>query len=74
VPTKFTIHVPVFRGADQPGYDIEAHFRYRLSGNGRIKIWYDLIRPSKVIEDAFRDIWESISTELGVTVLYGTPE
>lgn len=74
VPTKFRIRVPIFRGARQPFYDCEAHFRYRLTGNGKIKIWYDLIRPTKVIEAAFRDIWESIGEQLGVPVLYGSPE
>lgn len=74
VPTKFRIRVPVFRGVDQPFYTCEAHFRYRLTGNGRIKIWYDLIRPVKVVEQAFRDVWESIGQQLGVPVLYGKPE
>lgn len=74
MPTKFRIRVPVFRGVDQPFYTCEAHFRYRLVGNGKIRIWYDLIRPAKVVEQAFRDIWESIGTQLEVPVLYGAPE
>ena len=74
MPTKFKIRVPVFRGAGQPFYTCEAHFRYRLTGNGRIRIWYDLIRPAKVVEQAFRDVWASIGAQLEVPVLYGKPE
>ncbi len=37
-------------------------------------VWYDLIRPMKVVEEAFRDIWEAIGTQLEVPVLYGAPE
>lgn len=75
VPTKFTISVPVFRTSDPEAktYSCEANFRYRLRGSS-ISIWYELIRPSKVIDAAFRDLWDSIAKELNVPVLFGEPK
>lgn len=72
MPTSFKIKVPVFRSASEeaPRYECEAKLRYRLSGS-KLTIWYEMVRPSKVVEVAFKALWESIALEAGVPVLYG---
>lgn len=47
IPEKITINIPVFRGV--PAKDIEAYFRYRKH-NGRLVLFYQLIRPQKLID------------------------
>lgn len=41
---------------------------------GKLAIWYELIRPHKVIEAAFRDTLETVINGTGITPLLGTPE
>lgn len=72
IPEMFTLQVPVFAGRDQPHYEIKARFRYRLN-NGALKIWYELIRPHKVVEEAFMIIVKKIESETGSVVMLGTP-
>lgn len=74
MPTRFSISVPVFRSAAKNAfkYTCEASFRYRLR-DSKVTIWYELIRPKKVLDDAFRDLWGEIAEELGVPVFYGMP-
>ena len=65
---RFALGIPVFwRG--QPYY-IEAKLRYRLR-EGVLKIWYDLIRPDVIVDDAVEGILETVSNEVGLPVLYG---
>jgi uncharacterized protein YfdQ (DUF2303 family) len=73
IPEKFEISIPVFKGLDAKRYTIEARFRYRLS-NGALKIQYDLIRPAKVMEQAFKDMLAEIEKAAKTAVLFGTPE
>lgn len=74
MPTKFKISIPVFKGIGQPKYEIEAHFRFRVGSGGTLDIWYDLIRSNKVVELAFKTIWDSVATQTKVPVLFGKPE
>lgn len=73
IPEKFEISIPVFRGLDSPRYTVEARFRYRLNG-GALSLRYDLVRPAKVVEAAFKAMLEEIETAAGTKVLWGTPE
>jgi uncharacterized protein YfdQ (DUF2303 family) len=73
IPERFEISIPVFKGLDTPKYTVEARFRYRLQG-GNLTLRYDLVRPHKVIEQAFKDLLSKIQTEAGTQVLFGTPE
>ena len=57
IPEEFTLAIPVFQGGTR--FEVTAKFRYRLTG-GNLSIWYDLLRPHKVIEAAVLDIVESI--------------
>lgn len=47
IPEKIVIEIPVFRGV--PAKSIEAYFRYRKH-NGRLVLFYQLIRPQKLID------------------------
>lgn len=71
IPEKIKILIPVFDGRDAPHYEFEARFRYRLGGT-TLSIWYELIRPHKVVEEAFTDMVELIEKETAQTILYGS--
>lgn len=73
IPEQFTIEVPVFAGLEAKKYPVDARFRYRLS-EGRLTLWYELVRPHKVVEQAFKDIWAQIQKETKAPILHGTPE
>lgn len=73
IPEKFIIEVPVFHGLEAKKYQVEARFRYRVHG-GAITLWYDLVRPHKVVEQAFKDIWAKVETDSGKQILLGRPE
>lgn len=72
IPEKFEISIPVFAGIDSPRYTVEARFRYRLNG-GALSLRYDLVRPAKVVEEAFKVMLEEIEGATGIKVLWGTP-
>jgi uncharacterized protein YfdQ (DUF2303 family) len=73
IPEDFTIKVPVFAGINAPKYDVQARFRFRLNG-GALSIWYELIRPHKVIEQAFVDLLDLIQRQCKRKVLFGAPD
>jgi len=70
VPEKFTILIPIFDG-DQP-VEIEARFRYRIS-EGKLFLFFDLLRPENKRDEAFAAIVEEITTGTGAKPLYGVP-
>lgn len=72
IPKTFIIEIPVFEGLDAPKYSVEARFRYKL-GEGNVAIRYELIRPHKVVEQAFKDVLGFIQSETKVPVFFGTP-
>lgn len=69
VPEVFTLGLQPFRGSDR--YRVEARLRYRIEGEGKLVLWYDLLRPHKVLETAIADVFAALSTVLGLTVLQG---
>lgn len=73
IPEEFTLRMPVLAGVNQPSYEVRARFRYRLV-NGALRLWYELIRPHKVEEAAFTDLWQKIGEGTGRTILLGSPE
>jgi uncharacterized protein YfdQ (DUF2303 family) len=73
IPEIFKISIPVFEGLKAPHYVLEARFRYRLH-SGALTIRYELVRPHKVIEEAFADLVYQIQDETKAIVLFGTPE
>lgn len=73
IPELFTIEIPVFDGLASKKYKVDARFRFRLA-DGKLTLWYELVRPMKVVEQAFKDLWEQIKKETKAPILHGTPE
>jgi uncharacterized protein YfdQ (DUF2303 family) len=69
VPETFALGIAVFEGGDR--YRVEARLRYRIADGGKMTMWYDLLRPHKVLEDALQFVWKSIETDLGCEILNG---
>ena len=53
VPEKIAIGIAPFQNGTR--YRIEARLRYRLR-EGQLSIWYELIEPQKVLDDAFNEV------------------
>ena len=72
IPEMFSLSVPVFDGIDAPRYPVDARFRYRLR-DSKLSLWYELVRPHKVVEKAFKDVWEKIAADTNAPILHGDP-
>ncbi len=60
IPEMIRIGLPLFKSADpSEGYAINARFRYRIH-SGRLKMWYELVRPERVLEDAVNTVHEKL--------------
>lgn len=70
IPEQFSIGVPVFENGEK--WRVDVRFRYRIN-EGKLSIWFELVRPHKVIETAVKELRESIGKETGLTVLNGSP-
>jgi hypothetical protein len=53
--------------------EIDARLRYRVK-DGALTIWFELVRPHKVLEAAFRETWARIEQETQTPILLGAPE
>lgn len=71
IPEQFTIGIPVFEGGS--AYAVEARLRYRIGDGGTLALWYDLIRPHKILDDAIAAVVDEIEEATKLTVLNGTP-
>lgn len=69
VPELFTIGIPVLEGGAR--YAVQARLRYRIQDGGRLTIWYELVRPHKILEDAVHAVWIEIQDKTGMRVLNG---
>jgi len=70
VPETFALGIAVFETGDR--YRVEARLRYRIADGGKMTMWYDLLRPHKVLEDALMFVWRAIEAELDIKVLNGS--
>lgn len=71
IPETLKLSVPVWTGLHQTLYDVDARFRYRLR-DGVLRLWFELVRPHKVVEQAFEDLLASIRTSDAV-LYFGSP-
>lgn len=71
LPEYITLSIPVFEN-EQPS-ELQARLRYRLK-EGQLTLWYELVRPHKVLETAFRSAWDRIAAGTGAVILLGSPE
>lgn len=64
LPDQFTICVPVFDGGGK--YEVDARVRYRI-GQGGLVLWYELVRPHKVLEHAFAGAMAEVAAGINHT-------
>lgn len=69
LPETFAIGISVLEGGTR--YQVHARLRYRIGEQGKLAIWYDLDRPHKVLEDAVKDVWTTIQTQVGRPIYNG---
>jgi len=70
IPEQFIIAIPVYLGT--PRVPLLARLRYRIR-QGKLSIWYDLLRADQVRRDAFMKELDAIKTTTGRNVINGTP-
>lgn len=66
IPETFTLGIPVFEGGDH--YELTARLRYRIN-EGQLVMWFDLLRPERLLEDAFANTLAQIKRDLGDDVM-----
>jgi len=71
IPEVFVLAIPVFENGVL--WRVDANLRYRIQDGGRLAIWYELLRPHKVVEAAVKELRELIAKETGLTILVGAP-
>lgn len=71
VPEEFTLGIPVLEGGIN--YAVTARLRYRIADGGALTIWYELIRPHKILEDAVSAVWTDIENKTSMTIFNGKP-
>lgn len=73
IPEIIGLRLPVWAGLDAKTYELQARFRYRLR-EGRLTMRYELVRPHKIVELAFRDMVARINTHTQNRMYFGSPE
>lgn len=68
IPSEFVIRIPPFVNSDEA--EITARLRYRIE-DGKLVMWYDLLRPAKAIEEAVQREIERIQAATGITIWRG---
>ena len=72
IPQTIKLALRVFQG-EHP-YAVEARFKYRIK-EGALTMWYELIRPHRIVEDAFAGILARIREQLGdIPVIEAIPQ
>jgi uncharacterized protein YfdQ (DUF2303 family) len=70
IPREFELGLRIFKNGE--GYKLKARLKYRLT-SGSVKFWYELDRPERAIEDAFKGYIDTVRAQSGYTVLLGQP-
>jgi uncharacterized protein YfdQ (DUF2303 family) len=68
IPETFLLGIRPFEGSQ--AYKVEVRLRYRIK-EGALTMWYELVRPHKVLEDAVAEIFDQIEDGTGVKILRG---
>lgn len=70
IPETFSLGLRVLEGGD--AYAMDARFRYRIR-EGKVTMWYDLVRPHKVYQSAVEDVFKKIKADAKARmVLHGS--
>ncbi|MCP1646964.1 YfdQ family protein [Pseudomonas nitroreducens] len=67
IPEQFYIGVRPFLGGE--AFLIAARFRYRIADQ-RLVMWFELVRPDKVLEEAYGAVRKQIAEGIGEVPLY----
>lgn len=70
VPASFKVGLSPFKGADR--YEIKCRLKYRISDDGHLSMWYELVRPDLVHEQAFADVVKQIDEATESMVFEGS--
>ena len=70
IPEAFVIGIPVFIGSER--VRLTARLRWRING-GKLSFWFDLLRRSAILRDAFLNLRDGIAETLKRTIINGTP-
>lgn len=57
---------------DGPAYRLDARMKYRLR-DGTLHLWFELIRPDKVLENSAHELVNAIKEKSGFPLLLGNP-
>jgi uncharacterized protein YfdQ (DUF2303 family) len=68
VPEEFKLRLVPYQGVEIA--EVTARLRYRIQEQ-KLVLWYDLLRPHKVTEQAFNDAVAAIAAGTGAAVLLG---
>ena len=69
IPTEFAIGIAPFIAA--PPFRIQARLRWRISEQKQLVLWYDLVRPHKVLETVTDELIAKIAADTGCKVWRG---
>lgn len=67
IPEQFYIAVQPFLGGD--AFCVPARFRYRIT-EGKLLMWFELVRPDKVLEEAYTTVRAKVQGAIGVVPVY----
>ena len=70
VPEEFTIGIPVLEGGLK--YAVPCRLRYRIADAGKLTMWFEMIRPHKILEDAVKAVWTEIEQKTELSIFNGT--
>lgn len=71
IPEEFTIGIPVLEGGLR--YAVQCRLRYRIGDGGNLTMWYEIIRPHKIMEDAIEAVWRNIEETTDMKIFNGDP-
>ncbi|WP_373753619.1 DUF2303 family protein [Neisseria weixii] len=67
IPETFLLGLQVLLNGEH--YQVEARLRYRINKENQLEMWYELVRPHDIYEDAFNGVFENIEKATGVEIL-----
>lgn len=67
IPEQFYIGVKPFLGGD--AFCVAVRFRYRIQ-DSRLVMWFELVRPDKVLEEAYTTVRAKIQSSIGEVPMY----
>lgn len=68
IPETFRLGIPVFVGGER--YSVECRLRYRID-NGTLSMWFDLIRPHAIIQDATERMVDEVKSKITLPIYRG---